>query len=86
MLQTPENLYQTKCFDASFTCWKHSVKIRTISIEKVVSEDPYVKAEIKEINEVKPSKENKEFAATIDSIKDIALKIEFEFFFERGKK
>ena len=48
---------------------------KRFSIEKVVSEDPYVKAEIKEIIEVKPSKENKEFAATIDSIKDIALKI-----------
>ena len=48
---------------------------KRFSIEKVISEEPYIKAHIKEITEIKPKKENKKFAATIDSIKDIALKI-----------
>ena len=48
---------------------------KRFSIEKVLSEDPYITAEIKEIKEIKPSNDNKEFTATIESIKDIALKI-----------
>ena len=48
---------------------------KRFSIEKVLSEEPYITAEIIEIKEVKPSSENKEFTATIDSIKDIALRI-----------
>ena len=44
-------------------------------IEKVLSEEPYITAEVIEIREVKPSLDNKEFTATIDSIKDIALRI-----------
>ena len=48
---------------------------KRFSIEKVISEDPYITAEIKEIKEIKPANDNKEFTATIESIKDIALKI-----------
>ncbi len=48
---------------------------KRFSIEKILSENPYIKAEIKEIREKKPEADNKKFAATIDSIKDIALKI-----------
>ena len=48
---------------------------KRFSIEKILSENPYIKAEIKEIKEKKPEGDNKKFAATIDSIKDIALKI-----------
>jgi ATP-dependent Lon protease len=48
---------------------------KRFSIEKVLSEEPYITAEIIEIKEVKPSLDNKEFIATIDSIKDIALRI-----------
>ena len=48
---------------------------KRFSIEEVLSEDPYITAEIIEIKEVKPSLDNKEFTATIDSIKDIALRI-----------
>ena len=48
---------------------------KRFSIEKVLSEEPYITAEIIEIKEVKPSLDNKEFNATIDSIKDIALRI-----------
>jgi|TARA_B100000768_G_C11282043_1_gene379207 ATP-dependent Lon protease len=48
---------------------------KRFSIEKVLTENPYITAEIKEIKEIKPTKENKEFTATIESIKDIALQI-----------
>ena len=48
---------------------------KRFSIEKVLSEEPYITAEVIEIREVKPSLDNKEFTATIDSIKDIALLI-----------
>jgi ATP-dependent Lon protease len=48
---------------------------KRFSIEKVLFEEPYITAEIIEIKEVKPSLDNKEFIATIDSIKDIALQI-----------
>ena len=48
---------------------------KRFSIEQIVTEEPYIKAKIKEIQELKPKKNNKEFNATIESIKDIALKI-----------
>ena len=48
---------------------------KRFSIEQIVSEEPYITAKIKEILELKPEKNNKEFGATIESIKDIALKI-----------
>jgi len=48
---------------------------KRFSIEQIVSEEPYITAKIKEIAELKPEKNNKEFGATIESIKDIALKI-----------
>ena len=48
---------------------------KRFSIEQIVTEEPYIKAKIKEIQELKPEKNNKEFNATIESIKDIALKI-----------
>ena len=48
---------------------------KRFSIEKVLTEDPFITAQIKEINEVKPKKDNKKFNATIESIKDIALQI-----------
>ena len=48
---------------------------KRFSIEQIVSEEPYITAKIKEIPELKPEKNNKEFGATIESIKDIALKI-----------
>ena len=48
---------------------------KRFSIEKVITEEPYITAEIKEIKEIKPLKNNKEFIATIESIKDIALQI-----------
>jgi ATP-dependent Lon protease len=48
---------------------------KRFSIEKVISEEPYITADIKEIKEIKPVADNKEFNATIESIKDIALQI-----------
>ncbi len=48
---------------------------KRFSIEQILTEEPYIKAKIKEIQELKPEKNNKEFNATIESIKDIALKI-----------
>ena len=48
---------------------------KRFSIEQILSEEPYITAKIKEIPELKPEKNNKEFGATIESIKDIALKI-----------
>ena len=48
---------------------------KRFSIEKVTMEEPYITAEVKEIIEIKPLKTNKEFIATIESIKDIALQI-----------
>jgi ATP-dependent Lon protease len=48
---------------------------KRFSIEQITSEDPYITARIKEIQELKPEKNDKEFSATIESIKDIALKI-----------
>ncbi len=48
---------------------------KRFSIEQIVSEEPYITAKIKEIQELKPDENNKEFGATIESIKDIALKI-----------
>ncbi|MGY8945464.1 MAG: endopeptidase La [Flavobacteriales bacterium] len=48
---------------------------KRFSIEKVISEEPYITAHIKEIKDIKPKIDNKEFNATIESIKDIALQI-----------
>ncbi len=44
-------------------------------IDEVVEELPYIKATVKEVPEARPAKENKEFSAIIDSIKDLALEI-----------
>ena len=48
---------------------------KRFSIEQILSEEPYITAKIKEIRELKPDENHKEFGATIESIKDIALKI-----------
>ena len=44
-------------------------------IEKVIANEPYLKAEVSEMPEAKPASDNKEFKAIIDSIKDLALQI-----------
>lgn len=44
-------------------------------IDEVVEEAPYIKAKVREVPEARPAKENREFSAIIDSIKDLALEI-----------
>ncbi|MGM5470407.1 endopeptidase La [Flavobacteriaceae bacterium LMO-SS05] len=48
---------------------------RRFEIDKVISEEPYINATVKDIAEARPAKDNQEFAAIIDSIKDLALQI-----------
>ncbi|SHI36306.1 endopeptidase La [Aquimarina spongiae] len=48
---------------------------KRFEIEDVVAENPYIKAKVKEVPETRPTKENKEFSAIIESIKDLALEI-----------
>ncbi|WP_339916499.1 endopeptidase La [Yeosuana marina] len=44
-------------------------------VAEVITEEPYMNATIREIPEARPAQNNKEFAAIIDSIKDLALQI-----------
>jgi len=48
---------------------------KRFEISKVVTEEPYITATVKDIAEAKPAKDNQEFTAIIDSIKDLALQI-----------
>ena len=48
---------------------------KRFKIKKIISEKPFLKADVIEINEIKPQKNDKKYNATIDSIKDLALKI-----------
>ena len=48
---------------------------KRFSIEKVVSKKPFLTCTINELQESSPKNSNKKFHATIDSIKDLALKI-----------
>jgi len=48
---------------------------RRFEIESITKEVPYLKASIKAVQETLPKKNNSEFQAIIDSIKDMALKI-----------
>ena len=48
---------------------------KRFEIEQVVSEDPYIKAKIKKVNEEKSLQDTSEFGAIVESIKDLALKI-----------
>ena len=48
---------------------------KRFSIEKVVSKKPFLTCTINELQELSPKNSNKKFLATIDSIKDLALKI-----------
>ena len=41
---------------------------KRFSIEQIISEEPYITANVKEIVELKPEKNNKEFTATIESL------------------
>ncbi|REE25552.1 endopeptidase La [Winogradskyella pacifica] len=48
---------------------------KRFAINEVISEQPYLTATISDIPEAKPAKENEEFRAIIDSIKDLSLDI-----------
>ena len=44
-------------------------------MEKIVEKDPYYKARVSDLQEVKPIQKDKEFNALVSSIKDLALRI-----------
>ena len=48
---------------------------KRFQITQVVTEQPYMNAVIREMAQTKPEKDNAEFSAIIDSIKDLALQI-----------
>ena len=48
---------------------------KRFKIKSILNEEPYLKASIEEVADQVPNKNDKEFSATIDSIKDLALQI-----------
>ena len=48
---------------------------RRFEIDRIISEKPYITANIKSSPEINPGPKNSEFTATIDSIKDLSLEI-----------
>jgi ATP-dependent Lon protease len=48
---------------------------KKIEVEEFVEEDPFVKAKVKIIEDIKPKKNDKEFDALVDSLRDFSLKI-----------
>ncbi|HUH52166.1 MAG TPA: endopeptidase La [Flavobacterium sp.] len=48
---------------------------KRFEIEEFVTEEPYMKAKVKKFAEVRPEKDDKEFKAITDSVKELAIKI-----------
>ena len=48
---------------------------KRFQIEGIIEEKPYIKAAITEVSDIKPDTNDKEFEATIDAIRDLAIKI-----------
>ncbi|QDO94804.1 endopeptidase La [Formosa sediminum] len=48
---------------------------KRFKINEVTTEDPYLKATISEVPEIRPANKNKEFLAIIESIKELSLQI-----------
>src|SRR6218665_2524479 len=48
---------------------------KRFEIEKVTATEPYIRAAIKEVEEVRPSKNDDEFQAIIDSVRELAIQI-----------
>ncbi len=48
---------------------------KRFKIAEVITEDPYLNATVREVEEARPAVKNKEFSAIIESIKDLALQI-----------
>lgn len=48
---------------------------KRFEIDQVVSSEPYMKARIKEVKEARPERDNAEFLAIIESVKELSLQI-----------
>ncbi|MCK4464823.1 MAG: LON peptidase substrate-binding domain-containing protein, partial [Bacteroidales bacterium] len=48
---------------------------RRFSLGKLISEKPYIVAQVDSIKDIKPTKNNEEFNAIIESLRDLSLKI-----------
>jgi len=48
---------------------------KRFEIKEVTTTEPYIRASIKEVSEVRPSKKEKEFQAIIDSVRELAIEI-----------
>lgn len=48
---------------------------KRFEIDEITTEDPYIRASIKEIQDVRPDKEDSEFNTIVDSIKELAIEI-----------
>ena len=48
---------------------------KRFEIEEFIQEEPYFKAKINRLDENRPNKNDKEFGAIVDSVKDLALQI-----------
>ncbi|RAV27423.1 endopeptidase La [Sinomicrobium soli] len=48
---------------------------KRFEIDRVIDTEPYIKAAIREVGEVRPDRENPEFIAIIESIKELSLQI-----------
>ncbi len=48
---------------------------KRFSVKEIIQEEPYYKAQIKELFELKPDSKDEEFVALVSSIKDLSLKI-----------
>ena len=48
---------------------------KRFKIDKVVSELPYIKATVKEVEEIRPSKVDTEFSTIVDSIRELSIQI-----------
>ena len=48
---------------------------KRFEIDQITQSEPYFKATIKEVSEVRPEKEDQEFDTIIESIKDLAIDI-----------
>mgnify|MGYP001322424133 CR=1 FL=1 len=48
---------------------------KRFKIKSILQEQPYIRAEIESVQDEQPNQDDKEFNATIDSIKDLALQI-----------
>ena len=48
---------------------------KRFEIDTVITENPYIRAEVKEVSEKRPGKHDTEFVAILDSIKELAIQI-----------